>query len=162
MHIWLHRLEFLIDQLVPPMFIALLILIIGQLFFLRQFQAYMDYATIIDWIVVSVLVIDLIFKYIRKQSKREFLRRYWLEILAVLPFFLIFRVAEFLFPAFYTILMAGQAGISLEAAQLGRTSKMVSMLKLLGLSGYSRAAHFFEKPTGKHHHGEKNSGPDGI
>ena len=41
-----------------------------------------------------MFIIDLIFKFNRVRQFKVFLRKYWLDIIAVFPFFLLFRVFE--------------------------------------------------------------------
>ncbi len=95
MHIWLHKIEVLVDRLIPPILAALLIVIVGELFFSHQFEWYKHYADFFDGFVILVFVADLSFKYSRIRKLPTFAKKYWLEIIATIPFFLIFRFLEF-------------------------------------------------------------------
>ncbi len=87
------KLEHLIDALVFPAVIALAILIIGELFF--HFDRYEPWVTIADATIVLIFIFDLIMKWRRVHDAKKFIKLYWLEILAVFPFYLIFRAFAF-------------------------------------------------------------------
>ena len=88
-----NKLEKIIDVLIVPSVITLAILIIGGLFF--DLEKYEPLVTIADTAVAFVFVTDLVLKYRRVNSVKKFIRLYWLEILAVFPFYLLFRVLTF-------------------------------------------------------------------
>ena len=92
MHIALHKIEVVVDRLIPPVLAALLIVIVGELFFSHQFAWYKHYADFFDGFVVLLFAVDLGFKYSRIRKLPTFTKRYWLEIIATIPFFLIFRL----------------------------------------------------------------------
>src|SRR3989344_404218 len=53
------------------------------------------YKTLFDWIdgfVIGVFGLDLFFKYKGLQQKKFFLKKYWLDTLAIFPFYLFFRL----------------------------------------------------------------------
>ena len=178
MRVWLHKIEVLVDQLIPPVLAALLIVTIGELFFSHQFGWYKQYADLFDGFVVLIFAVDLGFKYERVRKLPEFIRKYWLQIIATIPFFLVFRVLE-LFDI-SQLVQRGQAlaheervaattaktieeevaVISKEAARAGelsRTAKLLDTFRAIGrFPRMIGAAHFFEKPNGKHHLHELN------
>ena len=94
MKIWLHKIEVIVDRSIPYNIIVLLFLIIGELFFYEQVQPYIKWINLTDNFVVGVFVIDLIFKYIRIRNIPKFFRKCWMDIIAVFPFFLLFRLFE--------------------------------------------------------------------
>ena len=94
MHIWLHKIEVLVDKLIAPVLAALLIVIIGELFFSHQFEWYKHYADLFDGFVILIFAADLGFKYSRVRKLPTFLKNNWLEIIATIPFFLVFRLLE--------------------------------------------------------------------
>ncbi len=83
------NLEKAVDILITPAVLILAVLIIGEIFF--GFEKYEPWITIADLAVVGVFILDLILKYRRVHDVRKFVKLYWLEILAVFPFYLIFR-----------------------------------------------------------------------
>ncbi len=91
---WLHKIEILVDKLIPPLLVILLLIIVGEIWFHEFMIKNHTYVQIIDWTIVFVFVLDLIFKYIRIRNIPKFLRASWLDILAVFPFFLVFRLFE--------------------------------------------------------------------
>ena len=89
---WLHKIEVIVDKLIPYLLIVLLFLIIGEIFYAEQVEPYSLFVSFVDNIVIVVFAFDLIFKYIRTKHFPEFLKKYWLEIIAVFPAFLFVRV----------------------------------------------------------------------
>ena len=174
MHIWLHKIEVLVDKLIAPVLAALLIVIIGELFFSHQFEWYKHYADLFDGFVILIFAADLGFKYSRVRKLPTFLKNNWLEIIATIPFFLVFRLLEiFRFTEFvergqaiaHEALAAEKvereaAVIVKEAARAGevsRTARMLNTFRALSrFPRFIRAMPFFEKPTGKHHWHEKS------
>ncbi len=173
MHIWLHRIELLVDRLIPPMLAALLIVIIGELFFSHQFEWYKHYADLFDGFVIIVFAADLGFKYSRIRKVPAFVKKYWLEIIATIPFFLVFRLLEFfrisdVLETTQAFAHEGAAAGKLEkeveliaketarAGEVSRTAKLLNTFRAIGrFPRMIRAAHFFEKPTGQHYWHEK-------
>lgn len=173
MHALLHKIEVLVDWLIPPALAALLIVIIGELFFTHQFEWYKGYADWFDGFVILLFSADLGFKYSRVRKLPIFFRKYWLEIIATIPFFLFFRLLE-LFRVTAAIektqtiaheAMAAErvereaAVIVKEAARVGeasRTARIINTFRAIGrFPRFIKAMPFFEKPTGEHHWHEK-------
>ncbi len=88
------NLEKAVDILITPAVLILGVLIIGEIFF--GFEKYEPWITIADLVVIGVFVLDLILKWRRVHDVKTFVKLYWLEILAVFPFYLIFRGFGFL------------------------------------------------------------------
>lgn len=91
---WLNKIEHLVDKIIPISLIVLLFLIIGEFFFEEEINPYHTVIKIIDWIIIFIFVVDLTFKWLRIKRIPEFLKKYWLEIIAIFPFFLVFRTLE--------------------------------------------------------------------
>ena len=94
MKAWLHRIEVTADKIIPYLVVLLLFLIFGEFFYKEFLESYYLYVVIIDYFIISVFVIDLCFKFYRVRKFNIFLKKYWLDIIAVFPFFLLFRVIE--------------------------------------------------------------------
>ncbi len=175
MHIVLHKIEVLIDRLIPPLLVALLVVIVGELFFSTQFEFYRQYSDWFDGLVVLLFATDLCFKYHRVRKLPAFIKKYWLEIIATLPFFLVFRLLEFL--RLSQVVEKSQA-VAHEAAaaskverevavivreaaksgELSRTAKFMKTFKPLGrFPRMLKSLPFFERPTGQHHWHEKRN-----
>lgn len=86
---FLEKAEEIVDELVFPATILLGFLIIGHLFF--HFEDYEPYATIADYFIISLFIVDLGFKWRHVHNLRKFFQFYWLDILAVFPFYLLTR-----------------------------------------------------------------------
>ena len=55
---------------------------------------YHFYIEIADYFIILGFILDLIFKYLRIKNIPKFLKSSWLEIIAIFPFFLVFRLFE--------------------------------------------------------------------
>ena len=91
---WLHKIEVIVDKIIPYLVLILLILIIGEFTHYKLIEKNENIILIIDYIVVLFFIFDLSFKYYRVRNAKTFIKRYWLDIIAVFPFFLIFRLVE--------------------------------------------------------------------
>lgn len=91
---WLHKVEVITDKIIPYLVLILLILIILDIFYHEKILPYENQILIADYFIVLVFIIDLSFKYYRVRNAKAFIKRYWLDIIAVFPFFLIFRLIE--------------------------------------------------------------------
>ncbi len=91
---WLHKIEVIIDKSIPYLVLILLILIIGEFTHNKFIQDHDNLVLSIDYGIVIIFVIDLMFKYYRVKNAKTFVKKYWLDIIAVFPFFLIFRLVE--------------------------------------------------------------------
>src|SRR3989338_7990931 len=96
MRLWLHKVEKFVDRIIPPLLVVLLLIIIADIFFAEQFEPYHLYVDYFDALLIAVFVADLAFKFHRVRKVPKFIRKYWIEIIATIPFFLIFRFTEFL------------------------------------------------------------------
>jgi len=90
----LKKLEIVIDKIIPILLIILIFVIIGELLFKEQIHKYSLYIDMFDAFLIITFGTDLAFKYHRIRKLKTFIRKYWIEILAIFPFFLIFRLYE--------------------------------------------------------------------
>ena len=179
---WLHKIEVIVDKAIPPCLILLLVLIVMELGFpefVEQHHLHLPIA-IADYIIIAIFVVDLVFKYVRTRYIPRFLRKYWLDILAVFPFFLVFRVFELAAGIFSTAVSEGaqtvqailHEGLELEkegarvvreaeklskeasrVARLGRSARFMRFLRPL-----TRIPRFFKAIPKMLHFYEKPSG----
>ena len=170
---WLHTLEKFVDKSIPYLVVVLLILIIGEFTKYELINKYDYEVLLIDYFIVIVFVIDLCFKYYRIRDYKLFIKKYWLDILAVFPFFLLFRLIEEI-ALFFSISSFGESQkllhtslelgrISEEASQearvlreiqeatkLERTTLFARILRPLErIPRILKAFHFYEKPYKK-------------
>lgn len=90
----LHTVEIWVDKSILPAVLVLMVILILELGFPEVAHHYEHEIHIADFFVILVFVLDLIFKYNHVRNIPKFLKQFWLDILAVFPFFLIFRAIE--------------------------------------------------------------------
>jgi hypothetical protein len=95
MHPFFHWLERAVDRSIPFLIILLGIVLVLDLTHLVDFHAFEPWTSIFDGFIVAVFIVDLIFKWLRVRNVLKFLRHYWIDIIAVFPFFLIFRAVTY-------------------------------------------------------------------
>ena len=165
---WLHKIELIVDKLIPYLLIILFFIIIGEIFFHGKIGPYRIFVGFADNTILFIFVLDLIFKYVRMRNFPHFLKKYWLEIIAVFPAFLILRLVERFVP-FSSFGETLQASLheTLEVEKEGKvlireiegTGKEASRLRYFSrfirpiarLPRFLKAFSFYEKPTGRHY-----------
>lgn len=97
--------EHFVDKIIPYLVVLLgLILVLEFTVDLHKYEIYIKY---FDYVIVAFFLADLYFKWIKTKKIKTFVRLYWLDILAVFPFYLIFR----------TYLLFAELATSTEQAQ---------------------------------------------
>lgn len=153
---WMHKIELIVDKLIPYSLILLILVVVVEIFFYTEVVPYQPYISFIDGIIVGIFIVDLAFKYMRSRNIPEFLRKNWLDIIAVFPTFLIVRLIE----EFVVIARLEDAiGISQEVIEVGErlppgASRMRYFARFIRpiarLPRFLKAFSFYERP-GKHH-----------
>jgi hypothetical protein len=181
-----HRLEKIVDKLIPFMLVLLLIVIVTEWWFHDLAEQYHTLLQALDFIVIGTFVLDLIFKWFRIRTVKRFVRKCWPDILAVFPFFLFFRFFEGTFgiftKAFGESVETAQAvlheGVGIEkegvkvAEVVGKQSSKITRITrtqrfsrfirpVLRAPRFVKAMSFFEEPHHKKHslHGKKGKKP---
>jgi|SRR3989344_2048644 len=85
----LSSIERFVDAAIPYLVIVLAILIV--LNFTNYAHSFEPWTTYADWLIVGFFVIDLVFKWRHVRKFTKFIKLYWLDILAVFPFYLLIR-----------------------------------------------------------------------
>ncbi len=162
--------EIIIDRLVPVAVLFLIPIIIIEFFFEDIATKYHLILLILDYLIIAIFAIDLIFKYLRIRNFKNFIKTCWLDIIAIFPFFLIFRVLEPILiyaelpkeiRSFQLVFHEGLE-FSKEATKLtkevetaGKVSRVKTVLKLFEnierTPKLVKALPFYEQPVGKHH-----------
>lgn len=88
------RLGWFVDKAIPYLIVVLFVIVIVDVFFTEQAKKYEIVIYVLDIIIITFFVIDLIFKYQRVRNIPRFLRLYWIDIIAVFPFFIVLRLFE--------------------------------------------------------------------
>ena len=162
--------ELLIDHLVPFAVILLLIIIIIEFFFHDIADTYHTSINIADYSILGIFVLDLIFKYNRIRNIHRFFRECWLDIIAIFPFFLVFRIFEsfliftelpkeirqFQLIVHEGVILSEQSmKIIKEAEEAGKISRVKTIVRIFrGLEKSPKiikALAFYEQPVGEHH-----------
>ncbi len=179
-----HKVEHFIDKLIPYLVLILFVIIIITLFFHNISAKYAKTIHLADTIIISVFIIDLIFKFIRVRKIKKFIRLYWIDIIAVFPFYLLIRVIEEIYLLFrlsdtiqesqsllhlWTEVASKEAGaieketgkIIRETEKFGKLSRsgfLVRFLKpLTRIPRLLMIFPYYEKTTGEHHAHDKKS-----
>ena len=126
------KVEEINGKLIPAALVLLLGIIILELFVHVEDPNLKLGMEIADGIVVTIFVIDLIFLAIAAKSAKFFFKNYWLDLIAVLPLNLIFRL---LTPFFRTLVLAEEVvlgqGLLHESVEAGRLAKKERFLLYL-------------------------------
>lgn len=167
MNKFLYISEVVVDKIIPYILILLLFIIFGQMLYPAEFERYDTLINIFDLYIVFIFTLDLTFKHRRMRllNQHGFMRRYWLEIIAVIPFYLIFRIfeegviltrfkeeekMELFFRDVIKLEKEGEELISKieKSKNISRTRLIGRFFKpLLQIPRFLKIIHFFEKPV---------------
>jgi hypothetical protein len=89
LHRHIHTAEWFVDKATLWVLGILTLLIIAE--FTIDLAPYEHYVTVLDIFIISFFITDLSFKYAHTTTLLRFVRLYWLEIIAILPFYYLFR-----------------------------------------------------------------------
>lgn len=87
---WLEKIEYFVDRAIPFVLVLLTLMIVVE--FTNFAPEYEHYFAYLDYFVISFFVVDLCFKWYHTHDAYKFVRLYWIDIIAVLPFYAFFRV----------------------------------------------------------------------
>ncbi|MCH8519302.1 MAG: hypothetical protein LAT82_00940 [Nanoarchaeota archaeon] len=94
MHQFLIQLHTLTDKLLPYAIMILAVDFIIHFFYPIFHLKFNIYFIILQIFGLSIFAFDLIFKFYRASNWPEFLKSSWFDIVALFPFFIVFRVFE--------------------------------------------------------------------
>lgn len=86
---WLEKIERFVDRAIPYMLVLLTILLVVE--FTHIADPYHDMFVTIDYFIVVFFIIDLCFKWYHTREVLKFIKLYWIDIIAVFPFYAFFR-----------------------------------------------------------------------
>ncbi|MEM4239806.1 MAG: ion transporter [Candidatus Woesearchaeota archaeon] len=94
--IWLiayREFEHFTDHIIPVLVVLLAVALVleNPLWTLVHLSEYEPWIGIFDGVIVFFFVADLVFKWFKTRNIRRFFRLYWLDMVAVFPFYLAFR-----------------------------------------------------------------------
>lgn len=85
--------EHFTDHVIPYLVVGIAIVLIleNPFWTLVHLEEYEPWVTVFDSVVVFFFVVDLSFKWFRTKEIKKFVKLYWIDIIAVFPFYLGFR-----------------------------------------------------------------------
>lgn len=101
-HFW-EKVEHYNARLIPFAIIILLFIVIVELFFKEFAEHYHQPLFVLDNVVIAIFVVDLIFLAIHARSVKFFFKNYWLDLLAVVPFALLFTLFNRIYFTFVAV-----------------------------------------------------------
>lgn len=90
---WLEGIEHFVDISIPFMLVLLAILIVLE--FSDLIDAHHGFVLSLDYFIIAFFVIDLLFKWYRVHDSLKFIKLYWIDLLAVFPFYTIYRLYSY-------------------------------------------------------------------
>ena len=147
------KFERIIDGLIPLAILLIIIVTVADIFFSKKLQYYYVVIDLIDLFIVFIFSMDLIFKLEHAKSVPSFLRKYWFYIVAIFPFFLVFRI----FQRFYNFSAVSSGSTIILFRYLGgllsesRIAKLAEITRFFGIPArLLEATYFFENPKIRH------------
>lgn len=116
------RIHDITDNLVGPALVVILFVILFEIFLPDLAHRYHTAILVADYAAITVFVIDLSFKFKRASEWENFLRNYWLEIIAIMPGFIVFRILDTFF------VITRSAELSQDAIHLATRSERLAAL----------------------------------
>ncbi|HLC88708.1 MAG TPA: hypothetical protein VJG49_01605 [Candidatus Nanoarchaeia archaeon] len=148
-------------KLIPYALILLFGVIIFELFIHIENHIVELAVEIVDYLVIVVFAVDLVFLAIHAQSVKFFFKNYWLDIIAVIPVALIFKLVNIFYDIFTAVerIAIGQAvlhetlEVKTEVAVLSRSERAAKYLKVFtrGIRVITKSR-FFTELKRRHHH----------
>jgi len=152
---WLHKIEIVADRSIPYALVLLLFVITGEVFYAEKLHAYSLFVSIIDGIIIGIFTVDLGFKYVRSKSIPKFFKKYWMEIIAIFPAFLVVKIVEefMLVANLEQTFVLSQEALEVEARAGSKVSRLHYFSRfvrpLARLPRFLKAFKFYEKPDWK-------------
>ncbi len=157
MHPLWEKIERYNTHLIPFALVALLIIIIVELFVHVKDPQIQTAIHAVDYLVIAIFVVDLIFLAIHSKNTRTFFRSYWLDIIAVFPLGLLFTTVERVYTVLVEVerVVIGQAILheTLEVEKIvAKEGKLMKVIKVFPrFFRLVTKSHFFSDITARHH-----------
>ena len=96
MNKFLRLLENVTHELIPYLLIGLAFIIIvdNPLWTLYNLHQFTTTLFVFDLVIIFFFVTDLVFKWFKIRNTTKFIKLYWIDLIAVFPFYLCFRLAN--------------------------------------------------------------------
>lgn len=85
------RLEKATDMIVPYALVVLFISLTAEIIYPENLAPYALQLAILDWSIIFIFLVDLTFKFRKIGNFSRFIKKYWLDVIATIPFFVVFR-----------------------------------------------------------------------
>src|SRR3989338_4066035 len=123
---FLGEIERFTDKTIPFWVIVLAIILIldNPFWTILDLEHYQPWVSLVDALIVLFFFIDLIFKWYTVRQWKKFLKIYWLDILAIFPFYLITR-------ALITVTALLRVGEELRETELVKEARIAEEVKQL-------------------------------
>ncbi len=150
-HFWqvvMYEFEHFTDHIIPVLVVLLAVVLVleNPFWTLVHLSEYEPWIGIFDSVIVFFFVVDLVFKWFKTKNVRRFFKLYWIDIVAVFPFYLIFRAyseAAAIFRAGEEIVESGQkvaheavllreARMLREAEEVTREARIAQETRVVG------------------------------
>lgn len=144
MHPYLEKVEETADRLILPALLVVVVIVVLELFFTETAHHYDTWINIADLTVILIFAVDLSFKFRKAKTWEGFLKEHWLEIIAIIPLFYVFRVIE-------VVRLAGTVEVGQETAHLaegarsGRFTEIFRSAEATRTSRFGRFIRFFSR-----------------
>ena len=127
MHPFFRKLEWFVDKAMPYLLVIIGIQLIldNPLWVLYSLEHLEPWVAIIDAVIVGFFLVDLTFKWIHTRNLLKFVKLYWIDIIAVLPIYLAFRV----YARYIAIIQVGEE--IAEAQKIAHEAVLVRETKLV-------------------------------
>jgi hypothetical protein len=90
---WLEGIEHFIDISIPFMLVMLAVLIVLE--FSDLIDPHHGFVLGLDYFIIAFFILDLSFKWYRVHDYLKFIKLYWIDLLAVFPFYTIYRLYSY-------------------------------------------------------------------
>lgn len=120
-------------KLIPFALVLLFVIIIFELFIHIENLTFQTALEIADYIVIAIFAIDLTFLSLKAKSAKLFFKKNWLDLLAIIPFAILFRAAEEAF-----LLFRASEQIAVGQAVLHETIEVSKATKIERLAAVER------------------------
>ncbi len=145
-----HEFEHFTDHIIPVLvlLIAIALVLENPFWTLVQLSDYEPWMSVFDGVIVFFFVVDLAFKWFKTRNVRRFFRLYWIDIVAVFPFYLLFRAYSELATVFrageeitesgqkiaHEAILLREASMLREAEEAAKEARIARETKVVGRS----------------------------
>src|SRR5574341_1710159 len=90
---WLESIEHFVDIAIPFMLVLLGVLIVLE--FTELIDPHHGFVLGLDYFIIAFFVADLLFKWYHVHDALKFIKLYWIDLLAIFPFYTLYRLYSY-------------------------------------------------------------------